>query len=130
MNKLKAKLFFVASVTIFSLSTLLLAIFNYNPFNVEYSVFIFFYLSFFLSFSGFFTFVIIFIKSRFSASNLSNQYFWSSVRQGVLISLILTLLLALTGLKILDFWVGIPLAIAILLLELFFRGNKFKKMSS
>jgi len=127
MAKLKAKLFFLLTIVLFSLATFTLTIFNYNPFKADYSVFVYFYLSLFLSLTGVAGYIVLFVKSRFSAGQFSNQYFWPSIRQGALISLILTALLLLRGLKILDLWVGIPLTVAIILLELFFRGNRFKK---
>lgn len=127
MHKLKAKLFFLAAITIFALATLFLALFNYNPFLADYSIFVFFYLSILVTLAGILTFMTLFIKFRFSPRHLANEDFWPSVRQGLLMSLMVSALLLLQGLKILDFWIGVPLSIAIILLELFFHGNKFKK---
>jgi hypothetical protein len=126
MTKFKAKLFFVFTVTMFAIASFLLAVFNYNPFKADYSVFVLFYISLFASITGLSTFVVIFIKSRFSPK-IDPSSFWPSLRISALISLVLVLLLLLQGLKILDLWVGVPLSLAVLLLELFFRGNKFKK---
>jgi len=129
MAKFKAKLFFLLTVTLFSLATLILTLFNYNPFKAETSVFVIFYLSLFVTLSGVIVFFILFIKSRVSTTPIMNV-FWPSIRQSMLISLATTLLLLLQGIKILDLWVGVPLAIAILLLELFFCRSKFKKTHS
>ena len=127
MSKMKTKLFFTAAITIFALASFVLMIFNYNPFKADLSVFTIFYASLFMTLCGVITFLILFIKSR-TLANPSSDIFWPSVRQGALFSLIITILLLLQGMRILDLWVGAPLAIAILLLELFFRHSKFKKV--
>ena len=126
MAKYKAKLFFLLTVVLFALATLVLTLFNYNPFSADISVFIMFYSSFFVSFSGFLTLFLLFLKSR-ASSQTSFEFFWPTLRLSIFISLITTILLFLQGTRILDFWVGIPLALAILLLELFFRQSKYKK---
>jgi len=127
MNRVKSKLFFLLAVVLFALATLVLTIFNNNPFQSDGSVFILFFLSLFISLAGLSTIVILFIKSRFLANSATLDHFWPSIRQGSLISATVTLLLFLQGIKVLDFWVGVPLTIAIVLLELFFRGNRFRK---
>lgn len=75
------------------------------------------------------TIAMLFIKSRFSERLLSHT-FWPTLRFSAIISLAIILLLLLAGLKVLDLWVGIPLTIAIIMLELFFRGNKYKKIQN
>lgn len=72
--------------------------------------------------------IVLFIRSRMSEKLLSS-IFWPILRISAIISLAAMVLLILGGLKILDIWVGIPLAVAIIMIELFFRGNKFKKAS-
>lgn len=120
--KNKAKLFFLTSITVFSFATLLLTIVNYNPFSSEVSVFIVFYLALFLSLSGLITLILLLIKSRFLERDVMTNLFVPTLRQSSLLSLILSLLLALKGLKVLDLWVSIPLIIAIFMVELYSRG--------
>jgi hypothetical protein len=127
-TNLKAKLFFLVSVSVFALAALILTLFNYNPYKADLSVFILFYLSFWGSITGVITVLLLFVKSRFAEKLLSST-FWPTLRIAAIFSLALTVLLILAGLKILDLWVGVPLTIAIIMLELFFRGNKFKKIS-
>jgi hypothetical protein len=128
MTKIKAKIFFLASVCLFALASLLLTIVNYNPYNSDSSVFITFYTSLLISLTGIFSFLIMFIKSRFSEENILVRNFWESLRQSLLLAIIITLLLALKGLKVLDLWVSVPLTIAILMVEMYIRGvSKNKK---
>lgn len=125
-TNLKAKLFFLVSVTVFALAALILTLFNYNPFKTGVSVFVIFYLSLWATIAGLLTIILLFIRSRMAEKLLSSS-FWPTLRFSAIISLAATVLLILDGLKILDLWVGIPLTIAIIMIELFFRGNKFKK---
>lgn len=125
-TNLKAKLFFLVSVSVFAFAALILALFNYNPYKADISVFVLFYLSFWMTVCGILTAILLFARSRF-AEKLLSATFWPTLRLSAIISLALTVLLCLDGLKILDLWVGVPLTIAILMLELFFRGNKFRK---
>jgi hypothetical protein len=122
MTKVKAKIFFLASVSLFALASLLLTVVNYNPYNSESSVFITFYASLLVSLTGLFTFLVIFIKSRFTEENVFVRSFWESLRQSILLALIMTLLLALRGLGVLDLWVSVPLSIAIIMVEMYIRG--------
>ena len=127
-TNLKAKLFFVIAVSVFALAALVLTLFNYNPFSSDYSVFILFYISFWATLSGISTIILLFIRSRTSAK-LMSMVFWPTLRISAIFSLAISAMLLLKGMKILDLWVGIPLVIAIVMLELFFRGNKFRKVS-
>ena len=126
MNKLKAKLFFLASINAFAFASLFLMLFNYNPYKSDPSVFVIFYFALLLFLTCTITFVILFVKSRF-IEKLEPETLWPVVRVSFFVALIVSVLFLLQGLKILDLWVGVPLALAIFLLELFFRGNKSKK---
>lgn len=125
MAKFKAKIFFTLSLLAFALATLLLTVFNNNPYHSETSVFVLFYASLFFSVFGISVLILVFVKRRIS-EQLQTETFWPAARLSMLIAAITTLLLILRGLRVLDLWVGVPLTIAILMLELFFRGNKFK----
>jgi len=125
---MKSKVFFTITVTIFALATLILTIFNYNPFQAASNVFVIFYTSLFVFLSGLSTILIFFIRYRINENFSQNRQFLSSLRQGQLLATIITILFLLKGLKVLDLWVGIPLVIAIILLELFFTSRKIKKV--
>jgi len=128
MTKTKKKIFFIVSITLFSLATLLLTIVNNNPFKSENIVFITFFLSFFTTIFGISILVISFVKSRFIQNNSMISNFTENLRQSILLATITTVLLGLKGLGVLDLWVSIPLAIAIILLEMYFHGiTKDKK---
>lgn len=124
---IKRNLFFLFSITLFAVASTVLDLFNYNPFTSNIGIFINFYISLTLAITGILGLLIFYIRiSRHK--NLSNTYFWPSVRLAFFISLGVNTLLFLKGMKLLDIWVGIPLMIAIILLELFFQTNKTKKV--
>ena len=128
MAKIKAKIFFIVSVSLFALASLLLTIVNYNPFTSESSVFITFYISLLISLTGIFSFLLLFVKSRFTEENVFLRSFGESIKQSFLLAVIATLLLALKGLKVLDLWVGVPLTIAIVMVEMYIRGISRSKI--
>lgn len=108
-------------MTVFAIASTILSVFNNNPFEASPEVFIVFYLSLFLALTGVIGISIYFIKLKFFKDKNIYGYFWPSLRQSALFSLGITLLAVLKSLKILDWWVGVPLFIAVLLLEFFFQ---------
>jgi hypothetical protein len=86
-------------------------------------VFINFYISFFFGLAGILAIAIYFLKYQFSGKQRAYSPLFPSIRQAGFVSLAFTILLLLKGLKILDWWVGVPLVIAVVLLELFFQTS-------
>lgn len=117
-------LFFLLSITIFAIATLVLTIFNYDPNMADGSIFTQFYISLLISLTGIIALIILFLRYRFSKNNLFLKNFWPAIRQGFFVAAALTLLLFLLGLKVLDSFVGISFLIVIILLELFFQTKK------
>lgn len=118
---LKGKLFFLFSLTVFAVASFVLNIFNYNPYNSPDWVFVSFFASLFASLIGILGIVIFLIKVKIKKSKNLNLEFNPSIRQAVLISFGVTAIFVLKSFRILDWWVGGPLFIAIILLELFFK---------
>lgn len=117
------KYFFLFSATLFGLAGTILSLFNYNPYNSGADIFVYFYISLFVFLSGIFTFFIYYLKYKTHKEKNIEKYFWSSARQGLIISFGIITLLVLKGLKLLDLWTGVPITIAICLIELFFQTN-------
>lgn len=123
---LKKKLFLLFSVTIFALASTILDIFNYNPFESGSSVFINFYVSLFFTLTGIIGFFIFYFKIKIMKGEWNHSLLFPSVRQASFLSLSLIVLLMLKGLDLLDWWVGIPLVIATILLEMYFQTSSPK----
>ena len=129
--KIKRNLFFLFSITIFSLISILLCLSNYNPYAIGLPQFVYFYSSVLLSVWGISSILLFYIKIKLSHKETIYIHFWPAVRQGMILSLGLTIILILRGLKLLDIWVGIPVMIIIILLELFFQTkNGLRKTST
>ena len=125
--KIKRNLFFLFSITIFSLISVILCINNYNPFSIDLSQFIYFYLSIFFSIWGLVSLILFAIKIRLSRKETIYIHFRPAVRQGMIFSLGISILLVLRGLQLLDLWVGVPVMIIIILIELFFQTKNIAK---
>lgn len=118
---LKRNLFFLLSITLFASASLVLDIFNYNPFRATSGEFINLYISLFISLAGIFSIAIYLIKYKLFRNKMIYLYFWSTIRQSLLISASITIIVFLKGLKILDLWIAIPTVLSIVLLEFFFQ---------
>lgn len=121
--KLARNLFFLFTVTIFASASVILNTFNYNPYQSDNTVFVNFFASLFFATAGISTFIIYALKMKFYKDKNINKTFIPSIRQGILISIGISILLILRTLQILDWWVAGPMVIAVILLELFFQTS-------
>lgn len=124
---LKANLFFLYSITTVAIASLILCVFNYNPFDANITIFIYFYSALLISLFGIFTVIAFYTKIHFGKSELIYSLFWPSARQAIFFSLAITVLAVLRGFRLLDLWTGVPIIIVIMLMELFFQNKKVKK---
>lgn len=124
---IKAYLFYLYSLTVVAFATLVLCIFNYNPYESPTVNFIYFYTAMFFTLTGAISLIVFYFKLSLNRSEQIFSIFWPSVRQGLLFAAAISLVLILRGLKLLDIWIGIPILIIVLLLELFFQSKKVKK---
>lgn len=123
---IKAYLFYLYSLTVVAFATLILCIFNYNPFESSAINFIYFYTALFFTLTGAISLIIFYSKLSLNRSEVIFSIFWPSVRQGLLFAAAVTLVFVLRGLRLLDIWIGIPIIIIVFLLELFFQSKKEK----
>jgi hypothetical protein len=124
--KLKSTLFFNISGLLFAFASLMVSIANNDPTSANLGMFGWFYVSFFLTIWLFLSLLLFFIKTRVLLSQTPFGLYLPSLRQSFFISLALTLLLLLKGLKILDWWIGASVTVSFLLLELFFETKRIK----
>ncbi|MEI7792095.1 MAG: hypothetical protein WCI57_01250 [Candidatus Berkelbacteria bacterium] len=119
-------LFFLFSLTVLAVASTVISIFNYDPYQAGRTIFVNFYVSFFMALAGIVAIALYFIKSRVSKEKTIYNHFWPSVRQASLFSLAATAALFLASMHILDWLTGISLLIVTALLELFFQTKKTK----
>lgn len=121
---LKKNLFMLFSITFIATTSTALSVFNYNPYTAQLYQHIIFYISLFVSICGILSFAIFYTKILVLKKETVYMLFWPSIRQASIISTATTIVLLLKGLKLLDIWIGVPLTIAILMLELFFQTKR------
>lgn len=120
------RIYFFSIITsiILSLSLWLLLLFNVNPYQAPSWIIATFYFTFFLFFTG--IFAIIGYKLKVWASN--REVIFSllapTLRQSIILSMIITGLLLFEQIKVLNWWVACLFVISLFMLELFFRSKK------
>ena len=121
--KLIRNLFFTISITLFAIASIILDVFNYNPYQSNYLVFVNLYVSILFAVAGVASLVVYYTKIAANKDKSIYGFWWPSVRQAFLVAICIDIILILKGLKILDWWVAGPLMISIILLELYFQTS-------
>ena len=111
----------IVLLAIFCLIAIAVIIFETDPNQIDIKIFSAFFASLFLALVSIFTLFGYFIRLRVSQKEIVYAHLGVSFRQAVLLSLALIGLLLLQATQVLNWWDGILLITAILLLELFFR---------
>ncbi len=122
--KLPVYLFSIFAITLISLGTWFLIIFNINPYQTDIMSIAAFFASLFIWLSGVLTLLFFYIKVNLANKEIIFAYLPTSIRHAILISLSLTAILVLSSLQVLTWWSGALIIIPILLLGLFFRTKK------
>ena len=90
-----------------------------NPYHTIWLGHIFFYLTLLLSVCGIATTISLFVRNKFWTSNYLD-IFSVSIRQGILIAILVTTLVFLETLNVLFWWVALILILFLLAIEFFF----------
>lgn len=99
-------------------------LFNVNPFRSPFWMILIFYSSFFLFWLAFFGLIGFYLKVWATNREIIFAHLLPTLRQAALISLLLTGWLFLLQIGVLNWWVGVLLAMAVLMIELSFRKSK------
>ena len=99
-------------------------LFNVNPFQSPFWMVLIFYSSFFLFWLALFGLIGFYLKVWATNREIIFAHLTPTLRQGALISLLLTGWLFLLLIDVLNWWVGVLLALAVLMIELSFRKSK------
>lgn len=94
------------------------------PFDLGLIGYALFYLTFFLFTSGISVLILTTIWRRFAMDKVSTQELSVTLRQGILIGLLMVIILILQQFRILAWWDALMAVTAILLIELFFLTKK------
>jgi predicted MFS family arabinose efflux permease len=122
--KLKRALFTIFTLTLLSFGGWFTIIYYIDPFKSSVSTFILLYVSIFFFTMGILTFIGFWLRVLLSNKEVVYAHFTPSLRQSILIAFALTGLLFLQSLRVLSAVDAGAFILAILLLELFFRGTR------
>lgn len=121
--KTKNLLFIIFCITLFSLGFLAYIVFNIDPFKSDFLTISMLYISVLSSITGLLTLIGFYIRVSKSNNEVFYHNFLPSLRQALLIGIIITGLLALRTINVLSIWDGMMLALAIILIELYFQNK-------
>lgn len=122
--KNKTQLFLIFSLTLISLGTWVIIMFNYNPNLADILIPSAFWSSLFLSLWGILTFILYFLRAQFTNREVIYSHLSISIRHSILITSCVVGLLFLKSMNVLTWWVATMFVMVVLLLELFFRTKK------
>jgi len=119
-------LYLFSLITTFLLALFLffLLIFSVNPYLAPAWIIVLTYTTFFLIWGSIIAIVSFYLKVLASNREVIFAHLMPTLRQAMLLSLIITGFLFLTQIKVLNWWIGGMLIIAVGLIELFFRSRK------
>ncbi len=121
---LKLYLFSLFCTLILSLFLFLLLFFSVNPYFAPVWIIAIFYLTFFIIWVSVFALVGFYLKIWVSNHEVIFAHILPTLRQALFASFVLTALLFLRQIGVLNWWIGLLLAFAVGLVELFFRSRK------
>ena len=99
-------------------------IFNANPFESPFWILTLFYLTVFLFLASLFSLIFFYLKVWATNREVIFSHLLPTLRQSMLMSSAITGLLFLQQLRVLNWWVGVLLVLAVAMIELFFRSKK------
>ena len=117
---MKGYSFLVGFITFIALVIIGAIIMQYDPNNLDIKIYVLFFGSLFIAITGLATLIGLQIRKSINKNSLPS-YLITSLRQGLLITLALIGILLLHITNVLNWWDGILLVLAIILLEFYFR---------
>jgi len=117
----KVFIFWIASLALISLISLIFILSNIDPYNASVLNFVLFYLSFFITIAGLFILLEFYLRKLIIKNRIQFKLLKASFRQGILISIILTSFLLLQSFKILNLLTGAIIILLTIIFEIYFR---------
>lgn len=118
---LRLYLFSLYLVLFLSSGLCALILFNVNPFKSPFWMIGIFYLTVFLIFLALFGIIGFYLKVKASNREVIFAHLLPTLRQSMLVALIIIGLLFLAQIRVINWWVGSLFVLAILMFELYFR---------
>mgnify|MGYP001486893266 CR=1 FL=1 len=121
---LRLYLFSLYATLIISLGLWLLIIFNINPYQAPFWIVGIFYFTLFFLFVSLFSIIGFYFRIWLTNREVIFSHLAPTLRQGIIISLMIVGLVFLQQVKVLNWYVGGLYILAISMIELFFRSRK------
>jgi len=109
--------------TVFCWGAWLVTLFGINPYRADKFTFALFFVTLFAALVGTFTLIIFLIRVRITGGEIIFAHISGSFRQAVFVAMAAIGILLLQAARVLTWWDGTLLVLAILLLELYFRAK-------
>jgi hypothetical protein len=121
---LRLYLFGLYSTLVVALGLWLVVLLNVNPFQAPFWIVGIFYLTLFLFFVAFFAIILFYFKVWVTNREVIFSHLMPSLRQSMILALMIVGLLFLKQVGVLNWWVAGLFVIAVAMIELFFRSKK------
>ncbi|MBN1258541.1 hypothetical protein JXA05_02175 [Candidatus Peregrinibacteria bacterium] len=119
-----AYLISIGAAAILGWASFFVVINKLSPFTSAPLSLILFYLSLFFAFTGTFTLSLFYYRSWKAKGEIHSAYLNTALRQGVLLSLMVTVAALFQRLRVLTWWDGILLLAIVLLIEFYFMAKE------
>lgn len=120
---LRLYLFTIYLILFLSAGLLLLILVNVNPFDSPFWMLCVFYLAFLLFWTSLFSIIGFYLKVWASNRELIFVHLIPTLRQSILVGSVFTSLLFLQQIKVFNWWIALIIALAFIMIELFFRAK-------
>lgn len=114
----------IVIATFFAWSSWFVVVYKLSPFTQPALSLSLFYSSLFIAFAGTFTLLFYFMRLWAGRKEISNIHLNTSVRQGILLSLMIVVALGFQRLRVLTWWDGMLLLAVVLLIEFYFNSRE------
>ncbi len=109
--------------TFFSWASWFVVVYKLSPFSQQTLALSLFYSSLFIALAGTFALILYFLRVWANKKEIYNVHLNTSIRQGVLLSIMVIIGLAFQRLRVLTWWDGILLLAIVLLIEFYFSSR-------
>lgn len=121
--KTRVYLFLFFCLTLFTLGFFILILFNIDPFDSDLLSISMFFISLFVFITGILTLIGFYFRVKISNNEIFFANFKPSLRQAILVSLVIVGILVLNTLRVLTWWDALMFTLSIFLIELYFQNK-------
>jgi len=110
--------------TVFGWASWIVVLIKLSPFTAPQLALSLFYTSLFVALAGTFALIIYYLRAWLNKGEIFNSHLNTALRQGVLLSTMISIGIAFQRLKVLTWWDGLLLLAIVLLIEFYFMAKE------